>query len=89
MTSESAPAEDYRRRMAESWLSDPRSSYHLDTEGYAEQVRGLLLVGFHVGDGTQHTSTGHTGRAIEGDSHRRALSTMTAARTPSPTTRAG
>ena len=39
---------------------------------------GLLLVGFHVGEGTQHTSTGYTGRAIDVDSHRRTPSTMTA-----------
>lgn len=39
---------------------------------------GLLLVGFHVGDTTQHTSTGCTGRAIDVDSHRRPLGTMTA-----------
>ncbi|MDN5855090.1 MAG: class I SAM-dependent methyltransferase [Actinomycetia bacterium] len=32
---------------------------------------GPLLVGFHVGDGTQHTSEGYTGRPISVDSHRR------------------
>jgi len=32
---------------------------------------GLLLVGFHVGDETRHTSTGYTGRPIHVDSHRR------------------
>ncbi len=32
---------------------------------------GLLLVGFHVGDGTRHTSEGYTGRPISVDSHRR------------------
>jgi SAM-dependent methyltransferase len=30
-----------------------------------------LLVGFHVGDGTRHTSEGYSGRAISVDSHRR------------------
>lgn len=32
---------------------------------------GPLLVGFHVGDETQHTSEGYTGRPIALDSHRR------------------
>ena len=32
---------------------------------------GPLLVGFHVGDGTSHTSEGYTGRSISVDSHRR------------------
>ena len=32
---------------------------------------GLLLVGFHVGDETRHTSEGYTGRAINVDSHHR------------------
>lgn len=32
---------------------------------------GPLLVGFHVGDGTHHTSEGYTGRSISVDSHRR------------------
>lgn len=32
---------------------------------------GPLLVGFHVGEGTQHTSEGYTGRPISVDSHRR------------------
>jgi SAM-dependent methyltransferase len=36
------------------------------------QPHGLLLVGFHVGDETQHTSQGYTGRPINVDSdHRR------------------
>lgn len=35
------------------------------------QPSGPLLVGFHVGDGTQHTSEGYTGRPISVDSHRR------------------
>jgi SAM-dependent methyltransferase len=30
-----------------------------------------LLVGFHVGDGTRHTSEGYSGRPIDVDSHRR------------------
>jgi SAM-dependent methyltransferase len=30
-----------------------------------------LLVGFHVGDGTRHTSEGYSGRSINIDSHRR------------------
>ena len=33
--------------------------------------RAPLLVGFHVGDGTRHTSEGYTGRPINVDSHRR------------------
>jgi SAM-dependent methyltransferase len=32
---------------------------------------GLVLVGFHVGDDTQHTSEGYTGRPINVDSHHR------------------
>jgi len=32
---------------------------------------GPLLVGFHVGDGTRHTSEGYTGRPINVDSHHR------------------
>jgi len=32
---------------------------------------GPLLVGFHVGDETRHTSEGYTGRAISVDSHHR------------------
>jgi SAM-dependent methyltransferase len=32
---------------------------------------GPLLVGFHVGDETSHTSVGYTGRPIDVDSHRR------------------
>jgi SAM-dependent methyltransferase len=45
--------------------------------GVFEQFRrvlrpqGLLLVGFHVGDGTRHASEGYTGRPINVDSHRR------------------
>jgi SAM-dependent methyltransferase len=38
---------------------------------------GLLLVGFHVGDETQHTSEGYTGRPINVDSHHRRPGTMT------------
>ena len=38
---------------------------------------GLLLVGFHVGDETRHTSEGYTGRPVNVDSHRRRPSTMT------------
>jgi SAM-dependent methyltransferase len=37
---------------------------------------GLVLVGFHVGDETRHTSEGYTGRAISVDSHRRRPSTV-------------
>ena len=33
--------------------------------------QGLLLVGFHVGDETRHTSEGYTGRPINVDSHHR------------------
>ena len=32
---------------------------------------GPLLVGFHVGDETRHTSEGYSGRSIDVDSHRR------------------
>ena len=32
---------------------------------------GPLLVGFHVGDETRHSSVGYTGRPIDVDSHRR------------------
>jgi len=51
--------------------------------GVFEQFRrvlrpqGLLLVGFHVGDETRHTSEGYTGRPVNVDSHRRRPSTMT------------
>ena len=50
--------------------------------GVFEQFRrvlrpqGLLLVGFHVGDETSHTSEGYTRRPINVDSHRRRPSTM-------------
>ena len=50
--------------------------------GVFEQFRrvlrphGLLLVGFHVGDETRHTSEGYTGRPVNVDSHRRRPSTM-------------
>jgi SAM-dependent methyltransferase len=33
--------------------------------------QGLLLVGFHVGDETRHTSEGYTGRPVNVDSHHR------------------
>jgi hypothetical protein len=33
--------------------------------------QGRLLVGFHVGDETRHTSEGYTGRPINVDSHHR------------------
>ncbi|MFC7375734.1 MULTISPECIES: class I SAM-dependent DNA methyltransferase [unclassified Brachybacterium] len=35
---------------------------------------GPLLVGFHVGEGTHHSSQGYTGRQISVDSHHRPLS---------------
>jgi SAM-dependent methyltransferase len=38
--------------------------------------QGLLLIGFHVGDETRHTSEGYTGRPINVDSHHRRPSTM-------------
>jgi SAM-dependent methyltransferase len=50
--------------------------------GVLEQFRrvlrpqGLLLVGFHVGDETRHTSEGYTGRPINVDSHHRRPSTV-------------
>jgi SAM-dependent methyltransferase len=37
---------------------------------------GRLLVGFHVGDETRHTSEGYTGRPVNVDSHHRRPSTM-------------
>ena len=51
--------------------------------GVFEQFRrvlrphGPLLVGFHVGDETRHTSKGYTGRPIDVDSHHRRPATMT------------
>ncbi|NUR07665.1 MAG: class I SAM-dependent methyltransferase [Nocardioidaceae bacterium] len=39
--------------------------------GRVLRPQGLLLIGFHVGDQTRHTSTGYTGRPISVDSHRR------------------
>lgn len=51
--------------------------------GVFEQFRrvlrapGLLLVGFHVGDETRHTSEGYTGRRVDVDSHHRRPSTVT------------
>ena len=51
--------------------------------GVFEQFRrvlrpqGLLLVGFHVGDETTHTTEGYTCRPINVASHRRRPSTMT------------
>jgi len=51
--------------------------------GVFEQFRrvlrpqGLLLVGFHVGDETRHSSEGCTGRPINVDSHHRRPDTMT------------
>ena len=39
--------------------------------------QGLLLVGFHVGDETRHTSEGYTGRPINVDSHYRPPSKVT------------
>jgi SAM-dependent methyltransferase len=50
--------------------------------GVFEQFRrvlrpqGLLLVGFHVGDETRHTSEGYTGRPINVDSYHRLPSKM-------------
>ncbi|TCP50934.1 methyltransferase family protein [Tamaricihabitans halophyticus] len=35
------------------------------------RAQGSLLVGFHVGDETRHTSEGYTGRPINVDSHHR------------------
>ena len=39
--------------------------------------QGPVLVGFHVGDGTRHTSEGYTGRPIDVDSHHRQPSRVT------------
>lgn len=50
--------------------------------GVFEQFRrvlrpqGLLLVGFHVGDETRHSSEGYTGRRINVESHRRRPNTI-------------
>ena len=50
--------------------------------GVIEQFRrvlrpqGLLLVGFHVGDETRHTSEGYTGRPINVDIYYRRPSTV-------------
>ena len=41
------------------------------------QPQGLLLVGFHVGDQTRHTSEGYTGRPINIDSYHRRPSKIT------------
>jgi SAM-dependent methyltransferase len=38
--------------------------------------QGLVLVGFHVGEETRHSSMGYTGRPINVDSHRRRPSTV-------------
>ena len=38
--------------------------------------QGLLVVGFHVGDETEHSSEGYTGRPINVDTHNRRPSTM-------------
>jgi SAM-dependent methyltransferase len=38
--------------------------------------QGLLLIGFHVGDETRHTSEGYTGRPVKMDSHRRRPGTI-------------
>jgi SAM-dependent methyltransferase len=48
-------------------------------EGFRRVLRpqGLLLVGFHVGDDTEHTSEGYTGRPIDVRSHRRPPSRVT------------
>jgi SAM-dependent methyltransferase len=40
--------------------------------------KGVLLVGFHVGEETVHSSQGYTGRAINVDSHHRAPSRVMA-----------
>jgi SAM-dependent methyltransferase len=51
--------------------------------GVFEQFRrvlrqqGLLLVGFHVGDETRHTSEGYTGLPIDVETHRRQPSKIT------------
>ncbi|WP_149360943.1 class I SAM-dependent methyltransferase [Lolliginicoccus suaedae] len=37
---------------------------------------GIVLIGFHVGDGIQHASTGYTGEPISVDTHLRQVSTM-------------
>lgn len=37
---------------------------------------GHLLVGFHVGEGREHTSTGYTGQAVSIDTHLRRVDTM-------------
>jgi SAM-dependent methyltransferase len=42
--------------------------------GRVLRPQGPLLVGFHVGDGTRHTSKGYTGLPINVDSHHRQTS---------------
>ncbi|RLV55783.1 class I SAM-dependent methyltransferase [Aeromicrobium phragmitis] len=37
---------------------------------------GLVLIGFHVGDGIEHASTGYTGEPISVDTHLRQASTV-------------
>lgn len=51
----------------------PDHAVPLVFEEFARVIRvgGPLLVGFHVGDGTRHTSQGYTGKPINVDSHRR------------------
>jgi len=44
--------------------------------GRVLRPQGLLLVGFHVGDETRHTSEGYTGRPVNMDSHRRRPGTI-------------
>ncbi len=39
--------------------------------------QGLVMVGFHVGDETRHSSLGYTGLPVKVDSHRRRPSTIT------------
>ena len=40
------------------------------------QLGGRVLIGFHVGEGISHVSTGYTGRPISVDTHLRRTSTM-------------
>jgi SAM-dependent methyltransferase len=42
------------------------------------QPRGPVLVGFHVGDETKHTSEGYTGQPVNVDTHRRRPGTISA-----------
>lgn len=68
-------AEGSVARRARVLVGDPRARPRHARGGRAVPPsvapRGSLLVGFHVGDESRHTSEGYTGRPIAVDSHRR------------------